>query len=84
MAGLILQVIMLFGFSGLLGDYVIRYLRSENAPQIGRRAKLFFGFLSLAVLTILIRCIFRADELKEGYSGDLISNEGLFIGLDGV
>lgn len=85
MAGLILQVVMLFVFLGLFSDFVIRYLSSDSARNIGTRGKLFFGFLLLAVLTILARCIFRADELKEGYtSGSLISNEGLFIGLEGV
>ncbi|KAJ5465236.1 RTA1 like protein-domain-containing protein [Penicillium daleae] len=85
MAGLILQVVMLFVFLGLFSDFVIRYLSSDSARNIGTRGKLFFGFLLLAVLTTLARCIFRADELKEGYtSGSLISNEGLFIGLEGV
>ncbi|KAF4948037.1 hypothetical protein FGADI_9928 [Fusarium gaditjirri] len=41
-------------------------------------------FLALAVLTTLARCIFRAYELKEGYSGESIKHEGLFIGLEGV
>ncbi|KAL2810352.1 hypothetical protein BJX63DRAFT_402415 [Aspergillus granulosus] len=84
MAGLIFQVIMLFGFIGLLGDFVFRFLSSKTSSSIDTRAKLFFGFLFLALFTTLARCIFRADELKEGYSGELISNEGLFIGLEGV
>ncbi|CAI7611324.1 unnamed protein product [Penicillium pancosmium] len=85
MAGLILQVVMLFVFLGLFSDFSIRYMSSDSARNIGTRGKLFFGFLLLAVLTTLARCIFRADELKEGYTGgSLISNEGLFIGLEGV
>ncbi|KAJ5372862.1 RTA1 like protein-domain-containing protein [Penicillium concentricum] len=85
MVGLILQVIMLCVFLGLSGDFAIRYLRSDGAKNIGTRGKLFFGFLLLAVLATLARCIFRADELKEGYtSGSSISNESLFIGLEGV
>ena len=42
------------------------------------------GFLSLAILLILIRCIYRIDELSDGYSGPLIHDEGLFVGLEGV
>lgn len=85
MAGLILQVIMLVFFLALFSDFVIRYLSSDNAKNLGTRGKVFFGFLLLAVLTTLARCIFRADELKEGYtSGSLVSNEGLFIGLEGA
>jgi hypothetical protein len=84
MAGLILQVIMLVSFSVLFIDYLFRYLRSAMAKNLVNRDKLFFGFLSLAVLTTLARCIFRAYELKEGYSGESIKHEGVFIGLEGV
>ncbi|KAI9172719.1 Efflux pump himE [Paramyrothecium foliicola] len=84
MAGLILQVIMLVAFSTLFADYMIRYLRSSHAKNLGLRDKLFFVFLAIAVLATLARCIFRADELKEGYQGELIKHEDLFIGLEGV
>jgi hypothetical protein len=84
MAGLILQVIMLVVFSAIFADYMFRYLRSTAAKNPGARDKLFFGFLALAVLITLIRCVFRSDELKEGYSGESIRNEGTFIGLEGV
>lgn len=75
---------MLVVFSVLFADYMFRYLKSCKSEQLGARDKLFFGFLALAVLTTLARCIFRADELKEGYSGESIKHEGLFIGLEGV
>ena len=84
MAGLILQVTTLVAFCGLFVDYLCRYLRSSQAAYLMARDGLFFGFLGLAVLLTLARCIFRADELKEGYSGDLIKHEDLFIGLEGV
>lgn len=84
MAGLILQVIMLVVFSVLFADYMFRYLKSNNSRHLRARDNLFFGFLALAVLTTLARCIFRADELKEGYSGESIKHEGLFIGLEGL
>ncbi|EAQ83263.1 hypothetical protein CHGG_09667 [Chaetomium globosum CBS 148.51] len=50
----------------------------------GRRLKLFFGFMVLAVVLILVRCAYRLVELKEGYGGELVGNEALFIGLEGV
>ncbi|KAJ4007702.1 hypothetical protein NW752_010371 [Fusarium irregulare] len=84
MAGLILQVIMLVSFSILFADYMFRYLRSTKSKTLGSRDKLFFGFLAIAVLATLARCIFRADELKEGYSGELIKHEDSFIALEGV
>jgi Kef-type K+ transport system membrane component KefB len=84
MAGLILQVIMLVAFSICFIDYMTRYLLSKETRKLGSRDKLFFTFLAVAVLSTLARCIFRADELKEGYSGELIKHEDLFIGLEGV
>lgn len=75
---------MLVSFSILLADYMIRYFRSKGSKNIGARDKTFFAFLALAVLSTLARCIFRADELKEGYQGELIKHEDLFIGLEGV
>lgn len=84
MAGLILQVIMLVIFSFLFADYMFRYLRSRQVRHLEARDKQFFAFLALAVLTTLARCIFRAYELKEGYRGELIKHEDLFIGMEGV
>lgn len=84
MADLILQVIMLVSFSVLFADYMIRYLRSKETMDLSMRDTLFFAFLILAVMTTLARCIFRTNELKEGYSGELIKHENLFIGLEGV
>jgi hypothetical protein len=46
--------------------------------------QLFFGFMALAVLLIVVRCVYRLVELREGYTGDLIHDENLFIGLEGV
>jgi hypothetical protein len=84
LAGLILQVIILFIFCVFFVDYLVRYFRSGKAEVFGVKMKLFFGFLSLAILLILARCIYRVDELSEGYNGPLIRNEGLFIALEGV
>jgi len=84
MAGLIFQVITLVGFCALLGDWIFRFLRSTHAKAFTSGAMLFFGFLSFSILLILVRCIFRAYELKEGYSGEAIKDEPLFIALEGV
>ncbi|KAK3290680.1 RTA1 like protein-domain-containing protein [Chaetomium fimeti] len=50
----------------------------------GRRLGLFFGFMALAVVLILARCAYRLVELNEGYDGELVRDEPLFIGLEGV
>lgn len=84
MAGLILQVIMLIVFSTLFTDYMVRYMRCNIVRHLGGRDKLFFGFLAIAVLSTLARCVFRCYELKDGYKGEAIKHEGVFIGLEGV
>lgn len=89
LVGLSLQVFAMVVFCGFFADYLVRYFRSEvyrsgAGAKLGRRPKLFFGFLGLAILLILARCAFRLAELHEGYRGGLIRDEALFIGLEGV
>ncbi|KAK1975695.1 RTA1 like protein [Colletotrichum cereale] len=85
MAGLVLQVIVLVAFCAVFADYMVRYTRSGGARPLARREKVFFGFLALAIVLILARCAYRVDELSEGYSqSEKLTNEGLFIGLEGV
>ncbi|KAL8916347.1 MAG: hypothetical protein Q9208_008571 [Pyrenodesmia sp. 3 TL-2023] len=87
-AGLSFQVFTLLVFIALTFEYAYRWQKARRATPsptpLSRAFKVFVGFLSLATVLILIRCIYRIDELSEGYSGDLIHNEGLFIGLEGV
>lgn len=84
MAGLALQVVVLVVFCVLLGDFLLRYFKSASAQSLDLRMRLFFGFLSTAVILILGRCSFRCYELSKGYSdSDLVTNQGLFIGLEG-
>ena len=86
--GLSWQVFTLCVFIVLSLEFAWRYTRARDASIDSRvlptRFKLFIGFLSLAILLIFIRCIYRIDELSDGYGGPLIHNEGLFIGLEGV
>lgn len=91
MAGLILQVIVLAIFCGFFADYMIRYWRLRQRDpaalenQVGRNQGLFFGGLAGAIVLILARCIYRVEELSEGYEdSEKITHEGLFIGLEGV
>ncbi|KAH8193603.1 hypothetical protein TruAng_012234 [Truncatella angustata] len=89
LVGLSLQVFAMVAFCGLFADYLIRYYRSDiyrsgEGIKLGRRPKLFFAFLALAILLILARCSYRLAELRDGYSGDLIRDEPMFIGLEGM
>lgn len=85
MTGLGLQVGGLFFFSVLFIDYLTRYLRKKPESPLTTRMRIFFGFLGTAILLIFVRCIYRCYELSKGYvHSDLITNQGLFIGLEGV
>ncbi|KAM0436719.1 hypothetical protein ACHAPT_002430 [Fusarium lateritium] len=84
MAGLILQVIVLFLFIVTFADYMFRYWRSGHASNFGWRLNTFFAGLSASIILILTRCIYRVAELREGYDGELIKHEIPFIILEGV
>lgn len=85
MTGLGLQVGGLFFFSVLFVDYLARYVRRKPESPLGTRMRIFFGFLGAAILLIWVRCVYRCYELSKGYiHSDLITNQGLFIGLEGV
>lgn len=85
MTGLGLQVGGLFFFSALFIDYVTRYVRKKPSSPLGTRMRVFLGFLGAAILLIFTRCVYRCYELSKGYvHSNLITDQGLFIGLEGV
>ena len=87
-AGLSFQVLTLCVFIGLSLEFAWRYTRAKDARidkgTLPRSFKIFVAFLSAAVVFILIRCAYRIAELKNGYSGALLHDEGSFIALEGV
>jgi len=78
------QVFSLLVFILLAADYLVRFYRLPGRARTSSRFKMYLGFLSLAIVLVLIRCIYRIDELKDGYSGALFHDEGLFYGLESV
>ncbi|SPO01165.1 related to phospholipid-translocating ATPase [Cephalotrichum gorgonifer] len=87
LAGLSLQVIVIVAFILLFADHIIRHqllARTGAVPAIPPRTRVFIAGLSAATLLILARCSFRCYELQEGYSGEAVADEALFIGLEGV
>jgi hypothetical protein len=85
LAGLAFQVATMAIFCGLFLDYMVRYFRLRGGAGIKRlRVRLFFGFMSSAILLVMGRCIYRLIELRGGYSGTLFRDEPLFIALEGV
>jgi len=95
-AGLAFQVFTLLVFMLLCLDFALKTLRRlrtmGDAALDPRHAQLrqsltfraFLVALSLATLCIFIRSVYRVVELGEGWSGALIKNQSLFIGLEGV
>lgn len=68
-----------------MGEYMYRYFWSGiDKGMSGWRLYIFFSFLTLAILLITIRCVFRLVELRQGYRGSLVREEVLFIVLEGV
>jgi hypothetical protein len=89
LAGLSLQVIVIFVFIVLSVQYAFRYRKDVQTGKIAgggvdARFKLFMVFISLALLVIFIRCVFRIYELTDGYSGAAFHDQGAFIGLESV
>jgi hypothetical protein len=96
--GLSLQVFTIVVFCAFFVDYLVRYFRwsgvrfevggngDGNGGGVvdGRRLNLFFGFMVTAVVITLARCAYRLAELHEGYEGEMVKDEGLFIALEGV
>lgn len=44
----------------------------------------FLAALTIATICIFVRSVYRVAELSEGWTGYLIKQQGLFIGLEGV
>lgn len=98
-AGLGFQVAIMAGFITATGFFAkktygrYKALGSATAfdqdPEMVaiRHSRKFLGFLialGLSSLCILARSSFRVAELSEGFDGPIASQEGLFIGLEGV
>ncbi|KAJ4155565.1 hypothetical protein LMH87_000803 [Akanthomyces muscarius] len=85
LSGLSFQVFTICIFCGFMGEYMYRYFRSGvGKGMYSWKLYTFFTFLSLAILLITIRCVFRVVELRQGYRGSLVREETLFIALEGV
>lgn len=98
-AGLSLQVITLLIFMGLCVDFAHRtYTRHKSlgsstafdqnplfiSLRNSKRFKCFLGALTLATLLIFWRSTYRVVELGEGWTGNLIRRQSLFVGFEGV
>ncbi len=79
LAGLAFQVFSLVVFCGLFADYLTTAKSSPSWHRVTKRLTLFLVFLSLSILFILYRCVYRIVELHGGYFSDTFRDEPLFI-----
>ncbi|KAJ4360497.1 uncharacterized protein N0V89_001062 [Didymosphaeria variabile] len=82
-AGLILQVVVLVLFLSFFVDYLARYGRLHGRELLGT-LRVFLGANFAAVVLILVRCIYRIVELKDGYFGPGFRHQWDFVALEGV
>lgn len=91
-AGLVFQVFTLIVFGCFAADYAISCYRhrSQFDPATATlrdswRFRFFIVALWLAYVGILMRCAYRVAELVGGWDNNpILTDEGLFIGLDSV
>ncbi|KAL4908476.1 hypothetical protein BDW74DRAFT_175157 [Aspergillus multicolor] len=85
LAGLIFQVITLSAFIVVFADYLYAAAKCRSTRKTklaAKRMKLFLLFLFAAIFLVLIRCVYRVVELKEGYFSELFRDEVLFVALE--
>lgn len=91
-AGLAFQTFTTAIFVGLTLEYFFRVwkLNRVHPEQVRMMTQskipfvVFVVFLSLAIVTIFIRTVYRVAELSGGWSGKLYTTQRLFITLEGV
>ncbi|TVY23782.1 Sphingoid long-chain base transporter [Lachnellula hyalina] len=97
-AGLAFQVLTLLIFMVLCVDFAIRTRRryksmgesafDQNPLYVSLRGswrfKGFIAALTLATICIFWRSVYRVAELGEGWTGNLIRRQWLFVGFEGV
>ncbi|TVY36102.1 Sphingoid long-chain base transporter [Lachnellula occidentalis] len=97
-AGLAFQVLTLLVFMILCIDFAIRTRRryksmgqdafDQNPLYVTLRGswrfKGFIAALTLATICIFWRSVYRVAELSEGWTGNLIRRQWLFVGFEGV
>ena len=91
MTGIVLQVLTLLIFGGLALDFTLRLSRDSTpftieAADLKNKLsfKLFLSGLTLALITVFTRCVYRIAEMAGGWSNPIMQSESEFIALDGV
>lgn len=90
-AGLVLQAVSLTVFLVVVADFawqchrgVLDMHHQKQRIRNGILFKIFMASLLFATILVLIRSIFRAAELWQGFRGSIWNNEVDFMVLDGA
>ncbi|CBX99012.1 hypothetical protein LEMA_P082510.1 [Plenodomus lingam JN3] len=90
-AGVVFQVVILAFFGFFCTEYAIRTYRRRTQVTSEASALLhntlfrcFVFAITVAYLSIFIRCVYRIPELTGGWRSELMRNETDFIILEGV
>ena len=75
-AGIVFQLVSMTLFVAFLADWTARALRKG---VLVRRAMLSLGGVLVSVALIFVRSIYRTVELAQGWSGYLITHEGMSL-----
>ena len=91
LAGIVWQVFTLLVFAFFVIDYSISAYKhratlgpSANKLMATTRWKLFIGSLTLAFITVFMRCVFRIGEMAKGWGNSVMQDQTDFIVLDSV
>ena len=80
LVGIIFQLATLSCFILLFAAYWSR----TQMSKLEKRLQIIIAAMTLSVVMIFIRCIYRSVELAQGWTGYLITHQGYFIVLDGA
>ncbi|KAF7557888.1 hypothetical protein G7Z17_g258 [Cylindrodendrum hubeiense] len=79
-AGIIFQLVSMTAFCIL---FAIFLWRTRHLVLLKGQQLVVYA-MTISVVAVYIRCIYRTIELLQGWDGELMSTEGYFIGLDGA
>lgn len=88
----ILSFLILIGTQAVCIDFGVRTFKHPRntddtkltSMRSSKRFSRFIVSLAIATICIFIRSVYRVAELSEGWTGHLIRQQWLFVGLEGV
>lgn len=90
-AGIVWQVATLIAFASLVIDYVVRTRFAWGAVDHEAKAllaqkkfKFFIAAVTVAFVTVFLRCVYRIVEMVGGWANPIMRDEASFIVFEGV